>query len=106
MCRSVVARARRESTAGEIFAVPLARPPHDLHPRATASPPPACRRMTSARARTTLGAGGCRMIGDRDVAFYREHGYLVVPGVLDAAAVETLRCELTAILEGARDVTA
>ena len=45
------------------------------------------------------------MISDRDVAFYREDGYIVVPGVLDAATVESLRRELDAILEGARAVT-
>jgi phytanoyl-CoA hydroxylase len=45
------------------------------------------------------------MIADRDVAFYREHGYLVVPGVLEPAMVESLRRELDEILQGARDVT-
>jgi phytanoyl-CoA hydroxylase len=45
------------------------------------------------------------MIGDRDVAFYREHGYLVVPGVLEPAMVERLRGELVGILDGARDAT-
>lgn len=46
------------------------------------------------------------MIADRDVAFYREHGYLVVPGVLDARAVESLHHEMDAVLEGARGVAA
>jgi len=46
------------------------------------------------------------MISAKDVAHYREHGYLVVPGVLDAATVDALRRELDAILEGARAVTA
>jgi ectoine hydroxylase-related dioxygenase (phytanoyl-CoA dioxygenase family) len=45
------------------------------------------------------------MISAKDVASYREHGYLVVPGVLDAATVDALRRELDAILEGARAVT-
>src|SRR5262245_60098925 len=46
------------------------------------------------------------MISDRDVAFYREQGYLLVPGVLEASAVERLRVEIDAIVEGARGVTA
>jgi len=46
------------------------------------------------------------MISDRDVAFYHEHGYLVVPGVLERSSIETLRQELDAIVEGARSVTA
>jgi phytanoyl-CoA hydroxylase len=45
------------------------------------------------------------MIADRDVAFYREQGYLVVPGVLEPATIESLRRELDEILGGARDVT-
>jgi len=45
------------------------------------------------------------MISDRDVAFYREHGYLVVSGVLERSSVDVLRQELNAILAGARDVT-
>jgi ectoine hydroxylase-related dioxygenase (phytanoyl-CoA dioxygenase family) len=44
------------------------------------------------------------MIADRDVAFYREHGYLVVPDVLDGGAVDGLRREVARILEGARGV--
>jgi hypothetical protein len=46
------------------------------------------------------------MISDRDAAFYHEHGYLVVPGVLEQSSVESLRQELDAIVEGARGVTA
>ena len=46
------------------------------------------------------------MISDRDVAFYREHGYTVVPDVLDASTLETLRAELNAILAGASTVAA
>jgi ectoine hydroxylase-related dioxygenase (phytanoyl-CoA dioxygenase family) len=46
------------------------------------------------------------MITAADVAFYCEHGYLVVPGVLDPPTVDGLRRELAAILEGARAVTA
>jgi ectoine hydroxylase-related dioxygenase (phytanoyl-CoA dioxygenase family) len=42
------------------------------------------------------------MISDRDVAFFHEQGYLVVPNVLDQSSVETLRQELDAIIEGAR----
>jgi ectoine hydroxylase-related dioxygenase (phytanoyl-CoA dioxygenase family) len=45
------------------------------------------------------------MITERDVAFYREHGYLVVPDILDAEALTELRGELGDILEGAREVT-
>ena len=46
------------------------------------------------------------MIADRDVAFYREHGYVVVPGVLEAAMVERLRREMNEVLDKAREVTA
>src|SRR5262245_34147683 len=46
------------------------------------------------------------MISDRDVAFYREQGYLVVPNVLEPSTLDTLRQELAAVLAGARDVTA
>src|SRR5262245_65902174 len=46
------------------------------------------------------------MISDRDVAFYREHGYLVVPDVLDVATLDAARLELHAILEDARSVSA
>jgi len=45
------------------------------------------------------------MITDSDVEFYREHGYIVVPDVLDAATVTSLRPELARVLKGARDVT-
>src|SRR5262250_178646 len=45
------------------------------------------------------------MISDRDVAFYHEHGYLMVPSVLERSSVEGLGKELNAILAGARDVT-
>jgi len=44
------------------------------------------------------------MISDRDVAFYREQGYLVVPGVLEAATLHELRQEMAEVLEGAREV--
>jgi len=44
------------------------------------------------------------MISERDVAFYREHGYLVVPRVLDAGTVVELRRELARLLDGAREV--
>jgi phytanoyl-CoA hydroxylase len=46
------------------------------------------------------------MISATDVAHYRQHGYLVVPDVLDAATVDALRRELAEILEGARGVSA
>jgi len=46
------------------------------------------------------------MLSPSDVAFYREQGYLVVPDVLDAATLDTVRGELARILEGARAVTA
>jgi ectoine hydroxylase-related dioxygenase (phytanoyl-CoA dioxygenase family) len=45
------------------------------------------------------------MLSDTDVAFYREHGYLVVPDVLDAATLRELRGELGRIVEGASEVT-
>jgi phytanoyl-CoA hydroxylase len=35
---------------------------------------------------------------DEDVAFYREHGYLLCPGVLDADEVDELRAAVGAIL--------
>lgn len=46
------------------------------------------------------------MLSPSDVAFYREQGYLVVPDVLDASTLDTVRRELARILEGARAVTA
>jgi ectoine hydroxylase-related dioxygenase (phytanoyl-CoA dioxygenase family) len=45
------------------------------------------------------------MISDRDVAFYREHGYVVVPDVLDRSTLERARAQMTAILDAARGVT-
>jgi ectoine hydroxylase-related dioxygenase (phytanoyl-CoA dioxygenase family) len=45
------------------------------------------------------------MISDRDVASYRETGYLVVPGVLDADTLAPLRDALHAALDGARQVS-
>src|SRR4030095_5394231 len=42
------------------------------------------------------------MISATDLAHYREHGYLVVPDVLDGATLDSLRRELAAILDGAR----
>jgi phytanoyl-CoA hydroxylase len=45
------------------------------------------------------------MITAGDVAFYREHGYLVVPDVLAPPTLDALRRELAQILEGARAVT-
>ena len=46
------------------------------------------------------------MISERDVAFYREQGYLVVPDVLEPETLDVLRRDLAEILEGARAVTA
>jgi ectoine hydroxylase-related dioxygenase (phytanoyl-CoA dioxygenase family) len=45
------------------------------------------------------------MIADRDVAFYRDNGYVVVPGVLEPALVESLRREMNELLDKARGVT-
>jgi ectoine hydroxylase-related dioxygenase (phytanoyl-CoA dioxygenase family) len=46
-----------------------------------------------------------RTIGESDVAFYRENGYLVVRDVLDAAQLKTLRDAVTELLAGAHGVT-
>jgi Protein involved in biosynthesis of mitomycin antibiotics/polyketide fumonisin len=46
------------------------------------------------------------MISATDLAHYREHGYLVVPDVLDGVTLDSLRRELAAILDGAREVSA
>jgi ectoine hydroxylase-related dioxygenase (phytanoyl-CoA dioxygenase family) len=46
-----------------------------------------------------------RDIGPDDVAFYREHGYLVVEDVLDPAQLTTLRKAVALMLEGARGLT-
>ena len=46
------------------------------------------------------------MIDDRDVAAYREQGFLVVPDVLDAAELAAARAEVARILEGARGLAA
>ena len=46
------------------------------------------------------------MLSPSDVAFYREQGYLVVPDVLDATTLDTVRGELARIIDGARAVTA
>jgi ectoine hydroxylase-related dioxygenase (phytanoyl-CoA dioxygenase family) len=45
------------------------------------------------------------MIADRDVAFYRKHGYVVVPDVLDRSTLERARVQMAAILDAARGVT-
>ena len=45
------------------------------------------------------------MISERDVTFYREQGYLVVPDVLERETLDILRRDLAVILEGARTVT-
>jgi ectoine hydroxylase-related dioxygenase (phytanoyl-CoA dioxygenase family) len=45
------------------------------------------------------------MISDRDADCYREHGYIVVPDVLDPTTLDDLRRELAHILEGARGET-
>ena len=44
------------------------------------------------------------MIGQDDVAFYRDNGYLVVPGVLSRAEVRALREVTDAFVERARSV--
>jgi ectoine hydroxylase-related dioxygenase (phytanoyl-CoA dioxygenase family) len=44
------------------------------------------------------------MISEREAAFYREQGYLVVPDVLEPETLGTLRRDLAEILEGARAV--
>ncbi|MEO6271449.1 MAG: phytanoyl-CoA dioxygenase family protein [Lautropia sp.] len=46
------------------------------------------------------------MINEGHVAFYRERGYLVVPGVLDAGRLNTLREAVSDMLAGARGLTA
>ena len=46
------------------------------------------------------------MLAPADVQFYRDQGYLVVPDVLDARALDAMRAEMARILEGARAVTA
>jgi phytanoyl-CoA hydroxylase len=45
------------------------------------------------------------MISEREAAFYRENGYIVVPDVLDAAMLEGVRRQMASILDGARGVT-
>lgn len=47
-----------------------------------------------------------RMIGERDVAFYRDNGYLVVQGVLDATELAELRAVTDGILGRARWMSA
>src|SRR5260221_1887372 len=51
--------------------------------------------------------GGCEatMISDRDIAFYREHGYIVVPDVLDTQTLSATRQVIAEFIEGARGVT-
>ncbi len=46
-----------------------------------------------------------RTIGESDVAFYRQNGYLVVRDVLDAAQLKVLRDAVAELLAGARGVT-
>ncbi len=46
------------------------------------------------------------MISDRDVAFYRESGYLVVADVLDQPTLTRLREVVGGAIEGAREVAA
>jgi ectoine hydroxylase-related dioxygenase (phytanoyl-CoA dioxygenase family) len=45
------------------------------------------------------------MISERDIAFYREHGYIVVPGVLDTQTISATRQVIAEFIEGARGVT-
>src|SRR4051812_1846718 len=49
--------------------------------------------------------GHCTMVSAADVAFYQEHGYLVVDDVLDGPTLAGVRRALADILEGARRVT-
>ena len=44
------------------------------------------------------------MISDRDIAFYREHGYIVVPDVLDIPTISATRQVIAEFIEGARGV--
>jgi ectoine hydroxylase-related dioxygenase (phytanoyl-CoA dioxygenase family) len=46
------------------------------------------------------------MLSLAQIASYRDQGYLVVPDVLDAPTLDTVRAEMARILEGARAVTA
>jgi ectoine hydroxylase-related dioxygenase (phytanoyl-CoA dioxygenase family) len=46
------------------------------------------------------------MLTAKDVAFYREHGYLVVRDVLGADELASARAAMAELLEGARGVTA
>jgi len=45
------------------------------------------------------------MLGDADVQFYRENGYLVVPDVVDSEQIETLRAATNAMVDESRMVT-
>ena len=46
------------------------------------------------------------MIDDRQIARYRELGYLVVPGVLERGELEAVRAATDQLVAGARAVTA
>ena len=46
------------------------------------------------------------MISEADVAFYQQHGYLVVQDVLSRSEVEELRRVTDELVEKARDVSA
>jgi ectoine hydroxylase-related dioxygenase (phytanoyl-CoA dioxygenase family) len=45
------------------------------------------------------------MISERDVAFYRDNGYVVVPDVLEPGMLDSLRREMNEVLANARTVT-
>jgi len=45
------------------------------------------------------------MISQRDVEFYRDSGYVVVPDLLDAATLSAARQVIAELIEGARGVT-
>ena len=47
--------------------------------------------------------GSPLMIGEREIGHYRDHGYIVVPRLLDAAHVAALRARTDFYLESARD---
>src|SRR5438309_773751 len=45
------------------------------------------------------------MISTGEVTFYREHGYVVLHGLLDAETLDDLRREMAVALDGARAVS-
>lgn len=45
------------------------------------------------------------VISDGDLAFYHDHGYLVVPSVLAASELDVIRSELRHVIDRAADIT-